>query len=74
MAEAYSRAEIKSKNTESFAVLLGIGFSFIVCVAGLGACFFLALKGMTAESITAAVTGFSPILVNALSNLRKPSK
>ncbi|MDR1230017.1 MAG: hypothetical protein LBK61_01305 [Spirochaetaceae bacterium] len=74
MAEEYSKAEIKSKNTESLAVILGMGFSFIVCVAGLGSCFFLALKGMTAESITAAVTGFSPILVNALANLKRPSK
>ncbi|MDR1525949.1 MAG: hypothetical protein LBS79_11965 [Tannerella sp.] len=73
LAEAYTRAEIKSKNTESLAVVLGMILSFIVSVAGLGSCVFLALKGMTAESVTAAVTGFSPILVNALSNLKKSS-
>jgi uncharacterized membrane protein len=73
LAEAYTLAEIKGKNTESLAVVLGMLLSFVVSLAGLGACIFLALKGLTAESITAAVTGFSPILVNAISNLKRPS-
>jgi hypothetical protein len=74
MAEAYSRADARNKNTESAAILLVMGFSFLICVAGLGSCLFLAMKGMTAESIAAAVTGFSPILVNAISNFRNPPK
>jgi uncharacterized membrane protein len=72
MAEEYARSDIKGKNTESFAIVLGMALSFLICISGLGACLFLALKGMTAESITAAITGFSPILLNALANLRKP--
>jgi uncharacterized membrane protein len=74
MAELYSRSDIKGKNTESFAIIFGMTLSFLICLAGLGSCLFLALKGMTAESITAAVTGFSPILVNAISNFRRPEK
>jgi uncharacterized membrane protein len=57
MAEEYSRADVKGMNTESLAVILGIILSFVVCLAGLGSCVALALKGMTAESIAAAVTG-----------------
>jgi uncharacterized membrane protein len=71
LAEEYTRAEIKGKDTESRALILGMILSFIVSLAGLGSCLFLALKGMTAESITAAVTGFSPVLINAISNLKK---
>jgi uncharacterized membrane protein len=74
MAESYSKAEIKGKNTESLAVILGMLFSFMTCLGGLTACLILALRGMTAESITAAVAGISPIVINALSNFRRPSK
>jgi hypothetical protein len=74
MAESYSAAEVREKNTESLAVILGLAFSFMTCLGGLVACLVLALKGMTAESITAAVAGISPIVINALSNFRRPSK
>jgi uncharacterized membrane protein len=74
MAESYSKAEIRGKNTESLAVVLGIIFSFMVCLGGLAAGLVLALKGLRAESITAAVAGISPIVINALSNFRGPSK
>jgi uncharacterized membrane protein len=74
MAESYSAADVKEKNTESLAIILGMVFSFMTCLGGLTACFVLALKGMTAESITAAVAGISPIVINALSNFRRPGK
>jgi hypothetical protein len=67
-----SRSE--GENTESLAVILGMAFSFLICLGGLAACLVLALKGMTAESITAAVAGISPIAINALSNFRSSSK
>jgi hypothetical protein len=74
MAEAYSKAEVRGRNTESLAIILGMIFSFMTCLGGLAACIALALKGMTAESITAAVAGISPIIINALSNFKRPSK
>jgi uncharacterized membrane protein len=74
MAESYSKAEVKGINTESLAVILGMALSFLVCLGGLAVCLILALKGMTAESITAAVAGISPIVINALSNFRSSSK
>jgi hypothetical protein len=74
MAEAYSAAEVKERNTESFAIILGMMFSFAVSLGGLVLCLVLALKGMTAESITAAVAGISPIVINALSIFKSPSK
>jgi hypothetical protein len=74
MAESYSKAEVKERNTESLAVILGMAFSFLICLGGLAACLVLALKGMRAESITAAVAGISPIVINALSSFRRSSK
>jgi uncharacterized membrane protein len=74
MAESYSKAEVKEKNTESLAIILGMTFSFMTCLAGLASCLFLAMKGMTAESITAAVAGISPIVINALSNFKSSSR
>ncbi|MDR1257515.1 MAG: hypothetical protein LBJ86_07185 [Spirochaetaceae bacterium] len=74
MAEAYSDADVRGRNTESLAIILGMTFSFLSCIGGLGACLALALKGMTAESITAAVAGISPIVINALSNFKISSK
>jgi uncharacterized membrane protein len=74
MAEAYAKAEVKEKNTESLAIILGMTFSFMTCLAGLAACLFLAMKGMTAASITAAVAGISPIVINALSNFKRSSR
>ena len=74
MAEAYSAAEVKGRNTESLAVILGMTFSFTVCLGGLASCLVLALKGMTVESIAAAVAGISPIVINALSIFKRPSK
>jgi uncharacterized membrane protein len=74
MAEAYSAADVKERNAESLAIILGMAFSFAICLGGLVACFVLALKGMTAESITAAVAGISPIVINALSSFKRPSK
>jgi hypothetical protein len=49
-------------------------FSFLSCLGGLAACLFLALKGLTAESITAAIAGISPIVLNVLSNFRRSGK
>jgi hypothetical protein len=74
MAESYSKADVNGKNTESLAIILGMVFSFLSCLGGLAACLFLALKGLTAESITAAVADISPIVLNALSNFRRPGK
>jgi uncharacterized membrane protein len=74
MAEAHSGAGVRGMNTESLAIVLGMAFSFVSCMAGLGVCLVLALKGMTAESIAAAVAGISPIVINTLSNFRRPSK
>jgi uncharacterized membrane protein len=74
MAESYSRADVRERNTESLAIILGMTFSFAICLGGLAACLVLALKGMTAESITAAVAGISPIVINALANFKRPSK
>jgi uncharacterized membrane protein len=74
MAEEYSKAEVKGRNIESMAIILGMGFSFLTCIAGLIFSVVLAINGMKAESITAAIAGVSPIIINALSNFRRPSK
>ncbi|MDR1176507.1 MAG: hypothetical protein LBK83_13675 [Treponema sp.] len=74
MAESYSEADVRAQNTISSAIIVGLIFSFIVCIGGLATCLVLAMKGMKAESITAAITGISPIVINALSNFRNPSK
>jgi uncharacterized membrane protein len=74
MAESYSASDIRGKNAESLAIILGMVFSFIICLCGLVSCFVLALKGMTVESIAAAAAGISPIVINALSNFRRPPK
>jgi uncharacterized membrane protein len=74
MAESYSKADVNGKNVESLAIILGMVFSFLSCLGGLAACLFLALKGLTAESITAAIAGISPIVLNALSNFRRSGK
>jgi uncharacterized membrane protein len=74
MVEAYAKAEIREQNIESLAVVLGMVFSFAICIGGLVVCLILALKGMKAESIAAAIAGISPIVINALSNFRRSAK
>jgi uncharacterized membrane protein len=74
MAEEYSKAEVRGRNVESLAVILGMGLSFLICVSGLALSAVLAIKGLKAESITAAIAGISPVVLNALSNLRRPPK
>jgi uncharacterized membrane protein len=74
MAESYSRADIRVQNTRSLAIILGLVFSFVICIGGLAACLILATKGMKAESIAAAVAGIAPIVINALANFKNSSK
>jgi uncharacterized membrane protein len=74
MAESYSAADVRARNTESLAIVLGLVFSFATCLIGLAACFILALKGLTVASIVTAAAGISPIVINALANFKRPSQ
>jgi len=66
MTEANNRNEIRQG-------LMGQIFSFILGLAGLGASVFLAMEGLTAGAITAALGGISPIILAIIAGFRKSS-
>jgi uncharacterized membrane protein len=71
MAENHAVADVRRKNTESNSIILGQIFSFLLSMISIGSCIYLGTKGLTAEAITAAVGGFTPIIIAALSNFKK---
>jgi Predicted membrane protein len=75
MAEKHADADIRMQDRISKANLitpiLGQIFTFLLGALGIGAGVFLAMKGMTGGAIASIIGGFSPIVINALRNLRK---
>jgi uncharacterized membrane protein len=75
IAEKHAEADVRGKDRMSFATfvapLVGQALSFFLGLTGLGLCAFLATKGLGSESIVAAIGGIAPIIVVALSNLKK---
>jgi uncharacterized membrane protein len=71
MAEIHAIADVRRKNIESNSIIMGQVFSFLLSMISIGSCIYLGTKGLTAEAITAAVGGFTPIIIAALSNFRK---
>jgi uncharacterized membrane protein len=75
IAEAHAKADILRKNRDSLANLIipmmGQIITFLLGLAGIGGCILLSRAGYEAGGIAAIVASFSPMIVAALSNLRK---
>jgi uncharacterized membrane protein len=71
MAEAHAAADVHQKYKESSAVLRGQIFSFLISCLGFGTAIIFAVKGIEAGAITATIGGIAPIVVAALTNLKK---
>jgi uncharacterized membrane protein len=71
MAEAHNAADVRMKNKESTSIILGQVFSFFLGCIGFGTSIFLAIRGLQAGAITAAIGGVAPVIIAALSNFRK---
>ena len=74
MAEAHNEADVRMKNRLSLANLIipviGQIFTISLGIGGIAACVYLAKAGYAAEAIAAIVASFSPMLINAIRNLR----
>jgi uncharacterized membrane protein len=75
IAEAHAKADIQTKNRDSLANLItpvmGQIITFLLGLAGIGGCILLSRAGYEAGGIAAIVASFSPMIVAALSNLKK---
>jgi uncharacterized membrane protein len=75
IAEAHARADIQTKSRDSLANLItpvmGQIITFLLGLAGIGGCILLSRAGYAAGGIAAIVASFSPMIVAALSNLKK---
>ena len=75
MAEAHNKADVKMKNRLSLANLIvpviGQVFTVLLGIGGIGACVYLAQSGYSTAAIAAIVASFSPMVINALRNLRR---
>lgn len=75
MAEKHNEANVTQKNRSSWAAayipLIGQIFTFLLGISGFLFGALLALKGSTGSSIASIIGGLSPILIAAISNLRK---
>jgi uncharacterized membrane protein len=71
MVEAHVAADVTTKNRESAAIMRGQLFTFGLGCIGFGVSALLAIKGLEAGAIAAAIGGISPIIISALTNLKK---
>jgi uncharacterized membrane protein len=71
MTEAYAAANVKKKYKEASAITNSQIFSFALGIAGFGAAVLLGLKGIEGGAIAATIGGIAPIVIAALSNLKK---
>ena len=75
MAEAHNEADVRMKNRLSLANLvvpvIGQVFTVVLGVGGIGACVYLAKSGYSTAAIAAIAASFSPMVINALRNLRR---
>jgi uncharacterized membrane protein len=71
MAEAHAEADVRRKNRFSLSPILGQAASFLLSCMGFGIGVLFAFKGIEAGAITAIISGIAPIIIAALSNLKR---
>jgi uncharacterized membrane protein len=75
IAEAHAKADVQSKNRNSIESLvtpiLAQVITFLLGLAGIAGCIYLSRAGYEAGGIAAIVGSFSPMVIAALSNLKK---
>jgi uncharacterized membrane protein len=71
MAEDHNAANVAIKKSRAISPILGQVFSFLMSMAGFGTAIFFGFRGTEAGAIAAIIGGISPIIVAALSNLKK---
>ena len=75
MAEAHNAADIIAKNRISLSNLItpiiGQVFTLFLGAGSILSCVYLAISGYPGPAIAAIVSGFSPIIIGALRNLRR---
>lgn len=70
-AEANIRTQNKNANENLIGSILGQILTFLIALSGLLLGTFLSIKGIEAGGIASIITGFSPILISAITNIRK---
>jgi uncharacterized membrane protein len=71
MAEDHNAADVAIKKSRAASPVLGQVFSFLISMAGFGTAILFAFKGIEAGAITAIIGGIAPIIIAALSNLKR---
>jgi hypothetical protein len=75
IAEAHAKADVQAKSRDSFSALvtpiIAQVITFLLGIAGIGGCIYLSRAGHEAGGIAAIVGSFSPMIIAALSNLKK---
>jgi uncharacterized membrane protein len=71
IAEAHAAADIRKKDRFSIAPIIGQIASLLISCFGFGISVLFAFKGIEAGAIAAIIGGISPIIIAALSNLKK---
>jgi uncharacterized membrane protein len=75
IAEAHAKADVQTKNRDSIASLvtpiIAQIITFFLGIAGIAGCIYLSKAGHEAGGIAAMVGSFSPMIIAALSNLKK---
>jgi uncharacterized membrane protein len=71
IAEAHAAAEVRRKDRFSLYPIFGQIASFLMGCMGFGIGAFFAFKGIEAGAIAAIIGGIAPIIIAALSNLKK---
>ncbi len=70
MAEKHNKADVRTKNRNSLALVLGQVFTFLITIAGLAFGVVLAKIGMAGASIASIIGGLVPVLVAGIDTFR----
>lgn len=71
IAESHAAADVRRKDRFSMVPIIGQIASFLISCMGFGIGVFCAIKGIEAGAVTAIIGGIAPIIIAALSNIRK---
>ena len=75
MAEENNKANIRAQDRITIANIvipvIGQVFTFLLGLCGVGAGIFLALRGHSAASIAAILSGLAPIVIAAIQNMKQ---
>lgn len=75
MAENHADCEIRNQDkiysANSISLILGQVLTFLLGISGIVSGVVLALKGLSAPAITAIISGFAPIVISAIQNIKK---